>query len=192
MEKRLGPFPSTPDGAPAPTLGERSGAPSGLRPSSFVICNTPVEVQFTSAGCLNYPCRTPLRSEPIAVWGKRRVPLPLQNLHRRLLDEAIQYGWDAKLSHPSSIRLRDFHPPHRFRFVGPVQQLFPNSWPVLLQIVAELIDRHPVDAGATFIAPHLPQCFLQVCSLTYFLHHSNRVVWTFGLIHHRERFDVFP
>jgi hypothetical protein len=21
--------------------------------------NTPVEVQFTSAGCLNYPCRTP-------------------------------------------------------------------------------------------------------------------------------------
>jgi ribonuclease T2 len=30
-----------------------------LRPSSFVICNTPVEVQFTSAGCLNYPCRTP-------------------------------------------------------------------------------------------------------------------------------------
>src|SRR5580700_10281029 len=61
MEKRLGPFPSTPDGAPAPTLGERSGAPSGLRPSSFVICNTPVEVQFTSAGCLNYPCRTPQR-----------------------------------------------------------------------------------------------------------------------------------
>jgi hypothetical protein len=40
-------------------LGERSGAPSGLRPSSFVMCNTPVEVQFTSAGCLNYPCRTP-------------------------------------------------------------------------------------------------------------------------------------
>src|ERR1700720_1881977 len=37
--------------------GERSGAPSGLRPSSFVMCNTPVEVQFTSAGCLNY--RTP-------------------------------------------------------------------------------------------------------------------------------------
>jgi RNA polymerase sigma-70 factor (ECF subfamily) len=23
------------------------------------MCNTPVEVQFTSAGCLNYPCRTP-------------------------------------------------------------------------------------------------------------------------------------
>jgi hypothetical protein len=30
-----------------------------LRPSSFVMWNTPVEVQFTSAECLNYPCRTP-------------------------------------------------------------------------------------------------------------------------------------
>jgi Periplasmic binding protein len=26
------------------------------------MCNTPVEVQFTSAGCLNYPCRTPVRA----------------------------------------------------------------------------------------------------------------------------------
>jgi hypothetical protein len=33
------------------------------------------------------------RSEPIAVLGKRRIPLPLQNLHYRLLDKAIQYGW---------------------------------------------------------------------------------------------------
>src|SRR4249919_1661815 len=57
-EKRFGPFLSKPEGAPAPALGERSGAPSGLRPSSFVMGNTPVEVQFTSAGCLNYPCRT--------------------------------------------------------------------------------------------------------------------------------------
>jgi tripartite-type tricarboxylate transporter receptor subunit TctC len=40
----------------------RPGAPSGLRPSSLVMCNTPVEVQFTSAWCLNYPCRTPVRS----------------------------------------------------------------------------------------------------------------------------------
>src|SRR4029077_7445737 len=58
-EKRLGLFPSTPEGTPTPALGERSGAPSDLRPSSFFMGNTPVEVQFTSAGCLNYPCRTP-------------------------------------------------------------------------------------------------------------------------------------
>ena len=60
----LGPFPSTPEGAPTPAFGERSDAPSGLRPSSFVMCNTPVEVQFiTSAGCLNYPCRTPTEAK---------------------------------------------------------------------------------------------------------------------------------
>src|SRR5258705_553966 len=135
--------------------------------------------------------RRSTRSKPVAVLGKRRVPSPLQNLHHRLLDEAIQHGWDAKLSHPS-IRLRDFHPPHRSRFVSPVQQLLPNSRPVLLQIVAELVDRHPVDARATFVAPHLPQCFLQVCSFTCVLHDTTRVGWAFGLTHHRERFDVFP
>src|SRR3981189_2579313 len=53
---------------------------------------------------------------------------------------------DAKLSYPSAIRLRDFHPPHRFRFVGSVQQSLPKGRPVLLQIVAKLIDRHPVAA----------------------------------------------
>ena len=37
---------------------KRRLTPSGLRPSSFVMANTPVEVQSTSAGCLNYPCRT--------------------------------------------------------------------------------------------------------------------------------------
>jgi hypothetical protein len=45
-----------------------------LRPSSFVMCNTPVEVQFTSAGCLNYPCRTPRgRSLGVHLRGKKRL-----------------------------------------------------------------------------------------------------------------------
>src|SRR5205809_1119062 len=34
--------------------------------------------------------------------------------------------------HPS-VRLGDFHPPYWLRFVGPVQQLFPDGWPVLLE-----------------------------------------------------------
>ena len=80
--------------------------------------------------------RRSTRSKPVAVLGKRRVPLLLQNLHHRLLDKAVQHGWDAKLS-PPSIRFRDFHPPHRFGFVGPVQQFLPNGRPVLLQIVAK-------------------------------------------------------
>src|SRR5215475_4836927 len=136
--------------------------------------------------------RRPTRSEPIAVLGERRIPSPLQDLHHRLLDKAVQHGWDAKLSHPSSIRLRDFHPSHRFRFVDPVQQLLPNDRPVLLQVVTEFINGHPIDPGATLVASHLPQCFLQVFSLAYLLHDTIRVGWAFGFMRRRERFDVFP
>jgi hypothetical protein len=39
-----------PEGAPAPALGERSGAPSGLRRSSFVMWNTPVEFNLPQPG----------------------------------------------------------------------------------------------------------------------------------------------
>src|SRR5260370_3757832 len=62
----------------------------------------------------------PSRPEPVAVIGKRPVPPPLQNLHHPLLDESIYDRRDAKLSYPS-VRLGDFHPPHRFRFICPLQ-----------------------------------------------------------------------
>jgi hypothetical protein len=39
--------------------------------------------------------RRPTRSEPIAVLGERRIPSLLQNLHHRLLDKAVQHGWDV-------------------------------------------------------------------------------------------------
>jgi hypothetical protein len=58
--------------------------------------------------------------------------------------------------------------------------------------VTEFINGHPIDAGAALVAPHLPQCFLQVFSLTYLLHDTTRVGWAFGFMHRRERFDVFP
>src|ERR1700737_906121 len=158
-----------------------------------------IEINHPSAALRNIPLRLshgvmrrPTRSEPIAVLGERWIPLSLQDLHHRLLDKAVQHGWDAKLSHPSAIRLLDFHPSHRFRFVDPVQQLLPNNRPVLLQVVTEFINGHPIDAGAALVAPHLPQCFLQVFSLTYLLHDSTRVGWAFGLTRRRERFDVFP
>jgi hypothetical protein len=53
-----------------------------LCPSSFVMCNTPVEVQFTSAGCLNYPCRTPRGA--FSARPADRFPEPAQQPpHRR-------------------------------------------------------------------------------------------------------------
>ncbi len=53
-------------------------------PSSFVMCNTPVEVQFTSAGCLNYPCRTPPRNL------RRQSPFSHSSQARRTV------GWMAE------------------------------------------------------------------------------------------------
>src|SRR5437879_11253077 len=110
------------------------------------------------------------RSKTVAVIGERWVPPPLQNLHHRLLEKSIQRSGDTKLAHPSSVRLLDFHAPYRLRFIGPVQQLFPDGEPVLLQVATELADGHPVDPGATFVALHPPYCLQQLSSLTYFPH----------------------
>src|SRR5260370_6392075 len=131
------------------------------------------------------------RSKTVAVIGKRRVPLPLQNLHHRLLEKSIERSRDPKLAHPSPVRLLDFHAPYRLRFVGSVQQLFPNGWPVLFQVAAELADGHPVDPRATFISLYPSQCFQQIFSLTYFLHESDGVTWAFGFLHRRARFGLF-
>src|SRR3974390_2470333 len=127
------------------------------------------------------------RSKTIAGLGERRVPLPLQNLHHRLLDETIQHRRDAKLSHPA-VWFGDFHPPHRFRFVGPIEQLFSDHWPVLFQVVSELVHGNPVHSRTTFITFHLLQCFLQVHSLTYFLHQSIGSSWVFVSPRRRHRF----
>src|SRR6266581_9325153 len=63
---------------------------------------------------------------------------------------------------------------------------------MLLQIVSDCTDSHPVDARTTFIGLHTPQCFSHVFSLTYFLHQSIRAGWAFGGMHRRKRFGLFP
>src|SRR5260370_19559012 len=74
------------------------------------------------------------RSKTVAVVGKRRVPLPLQNLHHRLLDQTIQHRRDTRLSHPA-VRLGDFHPPHRFRLLRPTSRVFADPWPLPLPVL---------------------------------------------------------
>jgi hypothetical protein len=74
-------------------------------------------------------------SKPVAVIGKRPVPASLQNLKYRLLDKAIPHRRHPKLPDPATVRLVDLDSLDRLRSVGPAQQLFPNRWPVLLQIV---------------------------------------------------------
>src|ERR1017187_9882901 len=134
----------------------------------------------------------PSRPEPIAVIGKRPVPPPLQNLHHGLLDHSVQHRWDAKLSHPSSVRLADFHPHHRLRLVGSVQQLFPDGWPVLLQVIRDFVDGHPIDTWTTFVGLHPSQCFSPVSSFTYFLHQPIRAGWVFGSMRRPGRLNLFP
>src|SRR5947209_1086477 len=95
----------------------------------------------------------PFRSEPVAVGRKRRIPSALQDLQDRLLDQPIQHCGNAQLPH-SPLRFGDFHPPHRLRLVSPGQQLFPDSWPVLLQVARELRDIHPVHSRASPVGLH--------------------------------------
>ena len=122
------------------------------------------------------------RSEPVAVLRERRVPAPLQDLQNRLLDQAIDNTGDAELSDPA-VRFGDFDSPHRLRLVGPVEQLFPNGWPVLTQVVPGLVDGPAIDAGTPLVgADSLPRIF-EVLSFAHLLHQrlSSRRAFGFSL-----------
>ena len=116
-----------------------------------------------------------------------RSPLLLQNLHHRLLDHPIPRRRNAQFPH-SSVRLRDFHPLHRLRFVAPTQQLLPND--DQFAIVGKFIDGDAIDSRATLIGLDLPDGFLQVSPFTYRLHHSFRVGRAFGFMCRRKRFEL--
>src|SRR5690349_24735848 len=62
------------------------------------------------------------RPEAVAVLAECRVPLRLEPLQNRLLDHAVDYGWNAKVARPAG-RLRDFHPTYRLRLIAPVASL---------------------------------------------------------------------
>src|SRR5215469_8081864 len=134
-------------------------------------------------------CRTP-GTKPVAVFGKRPVPSALQHLHHRLLDETIKHGGDAEFSHPS-IRLVDFHSFHRLRHVGSAQQLFPNGWPMLLEVSRKIANRHTVHAGTPFVRLDSCQCLLTVLLLADFLHQPFANGRAFRLALRRERFGPF-
>ena len=84
------------------------------------------------------------------MFRERRVPLALQHLHHRLLDESIQHCRNAQLaaSHRPAL---EFRPASPVAVVGPAQQLFPNGWPVLLQVRWQLLDGHPVDSRTSLV-----------------------------------------
>lgn len=113
------------------------------------------------------------RPEAEAGLGERRVPVRLQRLHHRLLDEAVEHRRDAERPHATR-RLRDLHPPHRLRLVGAVDQLSPDRGPMPLQVGRQIVDTHAVDPRRTLVAPHSCQRRLQVLSVKDDLHRRSR------------------
>src|SRR3954469_10931676 len=108
-------------------------------------------------------------SEPVAVFRERRVPAALEDLQGRLLDQAIPPGGDAELAHPA-VRFGNFDAPHRLRPVSPVEQLFPDGWPVLTQVVPGLVDGPAIDAGTSLVGADLMPRIFEVLSSAHFLH----------------------
>jgi len=134
--------------------------------------------------------RRPPGTKPVAVFGKCPVPFALQYLHHRLLDQSIQHRRNTKLSY-SPVRLRDLYPFYRLRFIGSTQQLFPDDWPMLFQVLRQLLDGHPVHAGAPFVGLDSCQCLLAVFPLADFFHQLFANGRAFCPALRRERFGPF-
>src|SRR4051812_46639232 len=90
------------------------------------------------------------RPEAEAVLAERRVPQRLELLENRLLDHAINRGWNAKVARPAG-RLRDGYPTHRLRLVAPLEQLSFDFRPARLENSGPLFDGDPVNAGAPLL-----------------------------------------
>ncbi len=112
--------------------------------------------------------------EPEARLREGRVPLRLQHLQHRLLDEAVEHRGHAERA-CAARGLRDLDPPHRLRPVGAVQKLVPDRGPVVLQVGRQIIDAHHVNAGRALVAPDLRQRLPQIVTRDNPLHgRSNR------------------
>ncbi len=101
----------------------------------------------------------PSRPEAVAVFGKRWVPALLEHLQQRLLDQPVDDARHAEFSDPA-IRLGYLYPFDRQRLVGSPEQLRPDVWPLLTQVVLGDVDGHPIDARTALIPSNaFPRCF---------------------------------
>jgi len=109
------------------------------------------------------------RPQAEARLGERSVPLRLQHLHHRLLDEAVEHRRDAERPRAAR-RLRYLNAPHRPRLVDAIKQLGFDRGPVPLQVGRQHIDAHAVDPCRALVALHLRQCLLQILTLNHCFH----------------------
>src|SRR4051812_11246509 len=129
--------------------------------------------------------------EAVAVLAECRVPLRLEPLQNRLLDHAIDYGWDAKVAR-SAGRLRDLHPTYRLRLIAPLEQLIFDLRPARFKDARQLVDGDTVDAGRALIAHRCTQCRFYVVRITYRLHEVRCGCRVFEFGHRRDCFDLLP
>jgi hypothetical protein len=129
------------------------------------------------------------RPEAEAVLAERSVPVRLQHLHRRLLDEAVEHRWDAERP-CAARRLRYLDPSHRLRLVAAVKQLSPDRWPMVLQVRSQSIDTHAVDAWRSSVALNLRQRLLQVLTLDNRFHRRPNSRQAFEAGSRRARFGL--
>src|SRR5262245_12776598 len=59
---------------------------------------------------------------------------------------------------------------YRLRLIAIGEQVLAQPRPVHTQMIGQLFDRHPVDAGTSRILPNTLQCGLKVPAFTYLLH----------------------
>src|SRR6267154_4460717 len=109
------------------------------------------------------------RSEAVTVLGKRGVPALLKNLQQGLLDQSVDHTRHAELSDPA-IRLGDFDPLDRLRLVGSLEQLGPNAWPVLTQVIPGVVDGHPIHARAALVPSNAFPRSYEILSVAHLLH----------------------
>src|ERR1700746_545813 len=109
------------------------------------------------------------RSEAVTVLGKRRVPPLLEHLQQGLLDPAVDDARHAELSDPA-VRLGYFDPPDRLRLVGSREQLRPNAWPVLTQVVPGVFDGHPIHARTALVPSNVFPRSYEILSGAHPLH----------------------
>src|SRR5690349_23303324 len=130
------------------------------------------------------------RPEAVTVLAERRVPQRLKPLEHRLLDDAIDHGWNAESTLPAAPGLGDHHPTHRLRLVAPLEQLMFDLRPARFEEVRELPNGDPVDAGRPLVAHHRTQRRFYVLRVTDCLHQIGRGCRAFGFGRRRGHFDL--
>src|SRR5438105_1782785 len=119
------------------------------------------------------------RPKAVTMLGKRRVPLLLENLQQGLLDQSVDDARYAELSDPA-VRLGDFDPLDRLRLVDSIEQLGPNAWPVLTQVVLSVVDGHPIHARTALIPSNAFPRSYEIGSVAHLLHQLFRHSRAFG------------